>query len=52
MYRELLFKYKFSISFYVGMPRLRIEVIVCSVALIFVGVEIILSGAMIWTLQR
>lgn len=31
---------------------LRIEVIVCSVALIFVGVEIILSGAMIWTLQR
>ena len=32
--------------------RLRIEVIICSVALVFIGSEIILCGAMVWTLQR
>eukprot|EP00112_Aurelia_sp_Birch-Aquarium-sp1_P007392 Seg1804.6 transcript_id=Seg1804.6/GoldUCD/mRNA.D3Y31 product="Transmembrane protein 216" protein_id=Seg1804.6/GoldUCD/D3Y31 len=31
---------------------LRIEIILCSLVLIFVGFEVILSGAMIWTLQR
>jgi len=31
---------------------LRIEVIICSVALVFIGSEIILCGAMVWTLQR
>ncbi|XP_065058268.1 transmembrane protein 216-like isoform X2 [Rhopilema esculentum] len=31
---------------------LRIEIVICAVALVFIGFEIILSGAMIWTFQR
>ena len=31
---------------------LRIEIVICAVTLVFIGIEVILSGAMIWTFQR